>query len=532
MFERWEARHPLAAALAGTPPGLRLAAALQDSAVLDPAVLDPALLESAVLDPAVRTSAVLDSAVPRSAVLDGALLSWDPLADQDVRQVDDAALLEVVAGWERMISWASAAQAVALAEMSRRAVSSREVEFVGDEVAARLGVSRRSAELKVELATALLGAPVVHAALATGAIDVRKATVLTAETAHLEASVAEALHRRFVPQAFTATAPQLRSAIRRAEQSLDAAAAEKRHERARAERSVTLTPAPCSMAWLTAYLPADDAMKVMTAVDALAASCGPLDARGIDARRADALVDVMEGVLATGMGPDGPLPERQHRRPHLQVTAAASTLLGLDEAPGALAGYGPIPASMTRRIAARSTWRALLTDEQTGELVGRSSTTYRPSASVAGWVLDRDVTCTFPGCRVPAQRCDIDHIRPFDDGRPAADQTRVENLQALCRHHHRAKTHGSWAVERDPDQGVTRWRSPTGHGYERPAATAPPRRFLTPPPPGVRIDLAGPRGRGRPRAGSGPSAAQAPRPEPIRDVVGDGDRDVEGDPPF
>ena len=423
MFERWEARHPLAARLGGMTPGLSLATAL---------------------------------------------------LDQDVVHVDDAALVEVVAGWERMISWASAAQAVAVAEMSRRALSSREAEFVGDEVASRLGVSRRSAELKVELATALVRAPVVHEALITGAIDVRKATVLTGETAHLAPSDAETLQQRFLLNASTTTAPQLRSAIRSAEQALDPAAAEKRHQRARAERSVTLTPAPCSMAWLTAYLPADDAMKVLTAVDALAASCGPFDDRGIDARRADALVDVMDRVLASGIGPHGPLPVRQHRRPHLQVTAAASTLLGLDEAPAALAGYGPIPASMARKIAAGSTWRAVLTDDGTGELVARSSTTYRPSPSVAGWVVDRDVTCTFPGCRVPAQRCDIDHIRPFDDRQPAVDQTTAENLHALCRHHHRLKTHGRWRPVRDASTGRTHWESGTGHRYTRdPVPTDP-----------------------------------------------------------
>ena len=423
MFERWEARHPLAARLGGMTPGVPLASTL---------------------------------------------------LDQDVVRVDDAALVEVVAGWERMISWASAAQAVAVAEMTRRALSSREAEFVGDEVAARLGVSRRSAELKVELATALVGAPAVHDALATGAIDVRKATVLTGETAHLAPVDAERLHQRFLPDASTTTAPQLRSAIRGAEQALDPAASEKRHERARAERSVTLTPAPCSMAWLTAYLPADDAMKVITAVDALAASCGPCDDRGIDARRADALVDVMNGVLASGIGPDGPLPVRQHRRPHLQVTAAASTLLGLDEAPAVLAGYGPIPASMARKIAAGSTWRAVLTDEWTGELVARSSASYRPSPGVAGWVVDRDVTCTFPGCRVPAQRCDIDHIRPFDARLAAVGQTTADNLHALCRHHHRLKTHGLWRPVRDAATGRTHWESGTGHRYTRdPVPTDP-----------------------------------------------------------
>ena len=135
---------------------------------------------------------------------------------------------------------------------------------------------------------------------------------------------------------------------------------------------------------------------------------------------------------------------------------------------------------MARRIAAGATWRPVLTDERTGELTARGAGTYRPPAALAGLVVDRDVTCTFPGCRVPAGRCDLDHIRPFDERLPAEHQTRVDNLQALCRHHHRLKTHSTWSPERDPVTGRTQWRSPTGHTYTRdPVPTDPtdrPRR--------------------------------------------------------
>ena len=403
------------------------------------------------------------------------------LAALEPRRLDAYALVEAVAGWERVISWAHAQQASAINEMSRRALSGREMDLVPDKVAACLAATRRSAELKVELAASLDRSPQVFAALSCGTIDVRKATVLTNETAHLPLEDAHALHDRFLPEAPDLTAPQLRNAVRRAELSLDAAAAEKRAERARARRSVTLTPTSCSMAWVTAYLPAPDAMRVMTAVDALAASCGPEDCRGIDARRADALVDVMARVLDEGVGPHGPLPTRQHRRPHLLVTASATTLLGLDDAPGALAGYGPIPAAMARDIAAVSTWRAVLTDQRSGELVARSAQTYRPPSGLAGLVVDRDSTCTFPGCRVPATRCDIDHIRPFDQGRPPAGQTHADNLHALCRHHHRLKTHGRWSPVRDPQTGRTWWQAPTGHTYTRdPVPTDPTDRPFTP----------------------------------------------------
>ena len=87
---------------------------------------------------------------------------------------------------------------------------------------------------------------------------------------------------------------------------------------------------------------------------------------------------------------------------------------------------------------------------------------YRPSAELARAVVERDRTCRFPGCRVPAERCDLDHVEPFDPDRPARWQTVEHNLQALCRHHHRLKTDGGWYVSRDPVSGATLWRSPTG----------------------------------------------------------------------
>ena len=46
-------------------------------------------------------------------------------------------------------------------------------------------------------------------------------------------------------------------------------------------------------------------------------------------------------------------------------------------------------------------------------------------------------TCQAPGCQVPAERCDIDHRRPFPDGPTAGD-----NLGPLCRRHHAYKGHG------------------------------------------------------------------------------------------
>ncbi len=56
----------------------------------------------------------------------------------------------------------------------------------------------------------------------------------------------------------------------------------------------------------------------------------------------------------------------------------------------------------------------------------------------------RDLTCVFPHCHRPATKSDHDHIRPYDEDGP----TDTNNLAALCRRHHRVKTHGQWRYQR------------------------------------------------------------------------------------
>lgn len=155
------------------------------------------------------------------------------------------------------------------------------------------------------------------------------------------------------------------------------------------------------------------------------------------------------------------LATNQRQRPHLHVTVAASTLLGLDDAPGELTGYGPVPADVARLLATDATWRTLLTD-RAGTVTAVGERTYRPGAVLTRHVAARDRTCTFVGCSRPAFQCDIDHRVPFSADRPATEQTHPDNLHALCRFHHNLKTLHGWVPEHDPGTGATTWTSPIG----------------------------------------------------------------------
>jgi len=85
-----------------------------------------------------------------------------------------------------------------------------------------------------------------------------------------------------------------------------------------------------------------------------------------------------------------------------------------------------------------------------------------------------DMTCRFPGCRVPATNCDLDHTIPWPHGPTAAS-----NLKCVCRHHHLLKTfwggENGWR-ERQLDDGTIIWTAPDGHEF----VTTPGSRLLFP----------------------------------------------------
>ena len=54
---------------------------------------------------------------------------------------------------------------------------------------------------------------------------------------------------------------------------------------------------------------------------------------------------------------------------------------------------------------------------------------YQPGRRLRNIVCARQRTCSFPGCRRPAARCDLDHTIPYDQGGLTCEC----NLAPLCR---------------------------------------------------------------------------------------------------
>jgi hypothetical protein len=171
-------------------------------------------------------------------------------------------------------------------------------------------------------------------------------------------------------------------------------------------------------------------------------------------------------------------------RTEVRVTIGWDVLAGLSQRPGELEGHGPIPAELARRLAAGpdAWWQRLFTDPVTGTADHLDAHRYRPPAAMAELVYARDLTCAAPGCRVPAARCDLDHVTPYEHHHRGggAGPTRADHLKPGCRRHHQLKTHRHWTTRLgpDPDGGHTQviiWTSPSGHRwYVRPPELEPP----------------------------------------------------------
>lgn len=376
------------------------------------------------------------------------------LASVPLDTIDEASARWLLEAWERQARWVAARGQAILARVAGPACElARSDDWVHEDVAVALDLAPSTAFVRVEVARRLAGTLAATAeALERGEISALHACALAEETDALTDDQAHAVEERVLGRRRWRTVPQLRRAVRRAISAADPVTAEVAHASAAERRTVTRIADRDGMAALTAWMPAPGVELIFTALDACAARKGAGDPRGIDARRADVLVDW--ALLALDR-PD--LPTAHRRRPHIQVTVDLPTLLGMADNPGELAGYGPIPASVARTLAADGEWHRLVTDPVSGALLDYGRRTYVPPTALADFVIARDGTCRFPGCSRPARRCDLDHPVPYDGG----GTTSAANLAALCRRHHRLKTHAGWSYVLHNDASIT-WRSPAG----------------------------------------------------------------------
>ena len=435
-------------------------------------------------------------------------------------RVDYLAAIEKQSGWFN-VWMQNAIVSIAGGEPSRAdSMYSGVDDSEREEIATALRMSGSTAQGRIDVARTLTQyLPGATAALAIGDISPAHANVIARESAQLirqgvAPEVLKLIEDEAIAHAEFHTPAQVANKVRSciamfAPEQFEAASVEEK-----STRRVSCYPNANGMATIVAFLPAADAQTIMLAIDRLAYktngvakeklrefqeksgyrmranSNSPFPSQPdfisatngteihagadlsvgavpnfnltdfsadlmdpMDAHRADAMTAIAALFLETNEDQ-----VMNHGRPiTVNLTIDLPTLLGLSENPGQLSGYGAIPATVARELAADGKWRKFITDPTTGNLLDFGRESYLPPQALRDFLLARDKTCRFPGCRRSGVKGEIDHAVPWEEG----GETSRSNLGLLCKRHHQLKTHGGWKLESFED-GSCEWTSPLG----------------------------------------------------------------------
>ncbi|MFV8161633.1 HNH endonuclease signature motif containing protein [Mycobacterium sp. 134] len=368
-------------------------------------------------------------------------------------------------------------------------------EEVAAEVSAALRISRGRAGTQVQRARVLRDKlPLVAARLAAGEIDYRVVCMIIARTgiadpevwAVLDAELAARAHRWM-----RLSEPKLRDRVDQWIAKLDPNG-ERVPPNLVEERFVQIEPHSPGRASVWGNVDAADGAALNQRLDALAATVCENDPRTQQQRRCDAVGPLarLESQLVCRCGlPECPAAQKRAaaNAAVIHVLVDHTTLDGTSDDPGYLPGYGILPADRVRDLAASAKLKPLHvpaekagtpaptesgeaakpTDcAESGETADTSTASdasepgYRPSVALSEFIRWRDLTCRFPGCDAPVQRCDIDHTMPYPLG-----PTHPSNTKLYCRTHHLVKTFcPGWSDRQLPD-GTVEITAPTGHTY-------------------------------------------------------------------
>jgi hypothetical protein len=407
--------------------------------------------------------------------------------------LDDAALLAVMGEALRVERAAAARRLVAAGVFAARHEAGpgseterwcvEDFDAAAAEVAAELGLSRFRAEADMSRGLTLIQRlPRLAQRFLAGEVDLRVIAIIDTRTtlvqdpdvlAELDARLAEA-----APRWNALSQAKLTEIVDWLVVELDPEAKRVARDR-REDRHVEITPGEHGLSEIHGRLSATDGAALDKRLDAIAATVCRDDPRTTAQRRVDGLMTLsefrqsldcqcgQEQCPAAGAGAadeaDAATPTPAPVAPTqviVHVLAEQATVEGTCDA-AYLPGHGPVPAATVRELV--DTGRA-----KTRPLTVPTADTppepgYRPSRALSAFLMFRDLTCRFPGCSHPAEKCDYDHTVPWPQGR-----THPSDLKAYCRHHHLLKTFwggpGGWHDAQHPD-GTIEFTSPSGRRY-------------------------------------------------------------------
>ncbi|MGH3967277.1 MAG: DUF222 domain-containing protein, partial [Mycobacterium sp.] len=244
---------------------------------------------------------------------------------------------------------------------------------------------------------------------------------------------------------------------------LDPHAVVERAAKAETERTVTIRPAPDTMTYLTALLPVAQGVSVYAALRRAADTT--FDGRSRGQVMADTLVERVSGRSAAVATPIA-----------VNLVLSDETLLGGDNTPADIYGYGPIPAEVARKLVSaavtdrrsRATLRRLYAHPRSGALVAMESRARLFPRGLAAFIGLRDQRCRTPYCDAPIRH--RDHAVPHCRG----GATSADNGLGECERCNYAKEAAGWQVNPGIDQidrHTVEFITPTGAHYH---STAPP----------------------------------------------------------
>ena len=423
----------------------------------------------------------------------------ESIVDPDVWRAHQDAMgerLDRIADLERQISALQAAQLEETAAFVADRVNFDQAHgFLADQIQYRGMVAEVAMAKRVSVITAgrfmddawrlTADHPCTMAALRAGTIGLHAARMIALESIVLDDPAAKALADRVISEEAVDLLPgKVRALAERRVCEIDPDAAEHRTQRERADKHVQLDPAGSGMAWINAYLPAEQAQAAWKSVrDHVKRLRAAGDPRTTSHLMCDTFVERLTGTSTAS------LPSEIH------VVMTDATLLGLSDDPAHLAGVGPMAASVARDLATNdNAWlRRFLTDPVDGSLTHGDPRRRKADGSLRALVIARDQHCRGIQCASPIT--DLDHLLEHAKG----GLTTLENLQGESENCHTTRDDPRMHVTRDHDTGVVTWTTPSGRVYRSlppPAMVGGSRRqrflrglLVHPPDSGLEADL-------------------------------------------
>jgi hypothetical protein len=466
------------------------------------------------------------------------------LAAVRLADVPDDAVPDLLHAEVRQLANQQARVWAAMAEVYRRAPlelsPDQRFDFAVDQIVAELLVSRLAAERELEHALTLNSLPALAAALRSGQLDRSRTVMLLEVLTHLTPDHREKLLAEVLPDAASVTVATLRARVQRVAMALDPAWAEQRYRKAlRRQKVVRYLNEDGTVTLSAENLSAEEALAAYARLTAVAWAAKRAGAHAtLDRLRAALCVGLFDGRFEGFHAPQiiAAL-VAQFPKPESDVAATAvpestvesgvelrvgiATLMGLDEKPGEVAGFGPVIAPVARSLAERQRrgeWRYAIVDGD-GRALATGLTRHRPTGDAAAgrkggivelhvpeYLLDpafieehpawaklltdlarqyerqspieqdpaarlpgrqlrrhvqiRHRCCVFPGCRRPAAEAQADHRLDWSKHGPTVEA----NLGALCQRHHTLKTQGGWRLLKT-DEITYQWVSPLGRRH-------------------------------------------------------------------